>query len=102
MEGSPARGGGDPAGSLDRLGRHGRVGWIVLQRPVGGALEILELTRVQRPEKGRKPKATEQERCRDEPGERRHERPSQERRVALRVTRIEDVDMTMAAISGVT
>ena len=75
---------------------------FVFQRPIRGAFQILELTGAERPEKGEKADPAEQECRRHKPGKRRHDRPPPARRAALTVTRIEDVDMTMAAISGVT
>lgn len=75
---------------------------IVLERPIGRALEILELARTERPQKGEQSKAPKKKRSRDEPGERRHDFRIPASRVAFSVTRIDDVDITMAAISGVT
>ena len=75
---------------------------IVLERAIGSAVKVLELTRAERPQEGRKADAAEQQRHRNQPGERGHDRPLPARRAALRVTRMEEVDMTMAAISGVT
>jgi len=75
---------------------------LVLQRPIGRALQILELAGTQGPEKGHKPNSAEEQRRRDEPSQRRHDFRTQASRMAFDVTRIEDVAITIAAISGVT
>ena len=46
-----------------RLPLRGILGWIVLERPIGRAFEILELAGAQRPEKGEQPKRAEQKRA---------------------------------------
>ena len=84
------------AGALFRFRR------LVLERPIGSALQILELTGTQGPEEGRKPKPAEEERDRDEPSQGRHGFRTQASRMAFAVTRIEDVAITTAAMSGVT
>ena len=78
------------------------LGRIVLERTVGGAFEVLELAGAERPEKRGKPQPAEEQRGRHEPGERRHGGGLPASRSALAVTRIDEVDMTIAAISGVT
>ena len=77
---------------------------IVLERTVGGAFEVFELARAERPEKCNKAEYAEEQRGRPEPRERRHRGglPAKKRRNALAVTRIDEVDMTIAAINGVT
>jgi len=75
---------------------------LVLERAIGGAIKIVELAGAERPQKRRKTDAAKQQRHRNQPSERGHDRPLPARRAALRVTRIDEVDMTMAAISGVT
>lgn len=75
---------------------------LVFEGPIGRALQILELTGTQGPEEGHKPKAAEQQRRRDEPSQSRHGFRTQASRMALDVTRIDDVAITTAAINGVT
>ena len=75
---------------------------LVLEGPIGRALQILELAGTQGPEKGHKPNSAEEQRRRDEPSQRRHDFRTQASRMAFDVTRIEDVAITIAAISGVT
>lgn len=75
---------------------------IVLERAIGSAFEILELARVERPEKGEQAKRAKEQRRWDEPGERGHDFGPPASRAAFSVTRIDEVDITIAAISGVT
>jgi len=75
---------------------------LVFQGTIGCPLQILELAGAQGPEKSEKADRAQKQRRRNEPGERRHESLPPASRAALSVTRIEEVDMTMAAISGVT
>ena len=75
---------------------------LVLERPIGRALQILELAGAQGPEEGHKPKTAKKQRRRDKPGQGRHGFRTQASRMALAVTRIDDVAITTAAISGVT
>ena len=75
---------------------------LVLERAIGRALQILELAGPQGPEEGHKPKTAEKE-CRwDEPSQGRHGFLTQASRMAFDATRIDDVAITTAAISGVT
>jgi len=89
----------DLAAELEWLLRFRR---LVLQRPIGRAFQILELAGPQGPEEGHKPKSAKQKRRRDEPGQSRHGFRTKASRMAFAVTRIEDVAITTAAISGVT
>ena len=69
------------------------------------ALEIIELTAAQRPEKRGEPQQAEEQCDRDKPGQRRHVRApvwNPDSRIAFAVTRIDDVDMASAATRGVT
>ena len=75
---------------------------FVLQGPIGCPLQILELAGAQGPEKSEKADPAQKQGRRNEPGERRHDSLPPASRAALSVTRIEEVDMTIAAISGVT
>src|SRR6476660_9519170 len=75
---------------------------IILQCPISGAFQIIELAGAERPEKGEKADRAEQECRRHEPGKRGHDFRTPASRAALSVTRIDEVDITMAAISGVT
>lgn len=88
-----------------RLGRTARRGRFVLKSPIGRAFQILILAGFERPKEGRKPHAAQEERRRNEPDKRRHSDNSSfavRRRKAFTVTMMEEVDMAMAAMSGVT
>src|SRR5271165_3392460 len=77
---------------------------VVADRPPGGAVEIVELAVLERPEESRKAEAAERERHRHEIDEHVH-RPTPfawRARNALSVTRIDEPDIASAAISGVT
>ena len=79
---------------------------LIVERAPAGSLEILELAAPQRPEKGREPETAETKGHRNEPCERDHGftsfhkllRPS---RNAFAVTASDEVDMAIAAMSGV-
>jgi hypothetical protein len=77
-------------------------GWIVFKGAIGRAFEIVELARAERPQERCETEPAESKGRRHEPSKRRHGRTLPARRAALATTRIDDVDMTMAAISGVT
>ena len=80
---------------------------VVVQRPPGGAVEIIELPVPERPEKAEQAEAAEQKGGGDQVDERGHgvlprvQRPRCTRS-ALPVTASDDADITTAAISGVT
>ncbi len=75
---------------------------IVFQRAIGCAFQVFELAGAQRPQEGDKAKPAKKERRRYQPCECSHDFRTPASRVAFSVTRIDDVDITMAAISGVT
>ena len=75
---------------------------IVFQSPISCAFQVFELAGAQRPQEGDKAKPAKKERRRYQPCECSHDFRTPASRVAFSVTRIDDVDITMAAISGVT
>lgn len=83
----------------------GRLVRVILQDAIGGSVKILELTGLQRPQERRKPQQAEEQRDRDEPGEGGHgfSLASLLRSLsAFAVTKIDEVDIAIAATSGVT
>ena len=78
------------------------AGRLVLERAIGGAFEIVELAGAERPHEGAQTNSTQQQCNRHKPGESGHVRGFPARRSAFAVTRIDELDMTIAAISGVT
>lgn len=81
-----------------------RGGFLVLKRTPGSAVEILELVRLQRPEERGEAESAEGEGCGDEPGQGRHDHTFtrfDRSRTALAVTAMDELDMAIAAISGV-
>src|SRR4051812_42881491 len=82
-----------PSGPEKRLTVLASSGLVVLQGAPAGALQVLELAAVERPQEGRQPDQAEQQRARDQPGERRHRASSRRMalsRTALAVTAIEE------------
>ena len=80
--------------------------WLIVPEDApAGALEVFELSAVERPKERREAKQAEKQRARNEPDQRRH-RPSSRcilfSRTALAVTATEEADMAIAAKSGVT
>lgn len=75
---------------------------LVFKRTIGGTVEIIELPRTQRPQERNETERAKNERGGDKPSKCRHDRPHPAKREALSVTRIDELDMTMAAMSGVT
>ncbi len=80
---------------------------LVEEDALGRPVEVLVLARAQRPEERREPEAAERERDRDEDDQRAHPptrspAPRRARRSALRVTTIDEADIAIAAMSGVT
>lgn len=78
---------------------------IVVENAVRGAFQIVELARFQRPKERRKPRASHEQRRGNEPSERRHGFNLSfivRSLNAFAVTRIDDVDMAIAATRGVT
>lgn len=73
----------------------------ILQDPNRRALKILELPGPQRPEKGDQPARSEQQRNRNQDGEPVHD-AAERRRKELQTTTIDEQDIAIAAISGVT
>jgi len=89
-------------GARRRVRSRAIVQGLILEGPIGCPLQILELAGAQGPEESEKADRAQKQGRRNEPGERRHDPLPLARRAALSVTRIEEVDMTIAAISGVT
>ncbi len=87
-----------------RSGSRGRgvVGIVVEQDSVGGAVQVVELARPQRPQKGPQPEDSEKEGDGNEKEEIVQRSLPRDSRKALTITAIDDVDMATAAISGVT
>ena len=82
----------------------GRTCLVILQGAPCGAVEILELVRVQCPEEGCESEPAEEKRNWDKPGESCHLHTFRRfdlRRTALAVTAIEELDIAIAAMSGV-
>lgn len=82
----------------------GTAGFLILQCTPGRTVEVLELVRLQRPKKRGEPQAAKRQRRGDEPSQRCHDltfRRFDLSRTALAVTAMEELDMAMAAISGV-
>lgn len=81
---------------------------IVHDGAPGGAVEVVELAGMERPEKGRERERSQSEGGRNEPGERAHVWKASARqglvvnRRAFSVTAMDDVDMAIAATRGVT
>lgn len=78
---------------------------FVIEGPPAGTFEILVLTIFEGPQERREAEAAKSQRCRDEPGECGHDRGSRfscASLSALAVTAIEDADIAIAAMSGVT
>lgn len=81
-----------------------RADLVILQRAPCGTIQILELIGVQRPQEGRKTKPSEEERNRNKPGKGCHLHTFRRfdlRRTAFAVTAMDELDMAIAAISGV-
>ena len=79
------------------------VFFLVKQNTARRAVEIFVLARSQRPEKGAEPEKPEEQCDRNEIDEHGHDgRTPRWSRKALAMTRIEELDMAIAAISGVT
>lgn len=81
------------------------IGRIVFESAIGRAFEILELPGFERPYETRKPQAAKKQSGRDQPEKRGHAVSSSLAvlsRIAFSVTRIDDVDIAMAATRGVT
>src|SRR5260221_11372761 len=74
---------------------------VVVEDALGGAIEVVELARAQRPEEGQQADQAEAERQRDEKEKDAHRRDPP-KRSALPITSSEEPDMAMAAISGLT
>lgn len=76
---------------------------VVEQDAVSGAVEILELARPQRPQEGAEPYRSEQERGWNKEQKTVHDMVlARPRRKALPITTMDELDMAMAATSGVT
>lgn len=77
--------------------------WLIAiyQDAFGRAVQIIKLSASKRPDKRRQPAQAKQQRDRDKEGNAAH-RAHLFNRSALATTMIEDVDMEIAAISGVT
>src|SRR6266581_1716730 len=73
---------------------------VVDQNSLGGAVEILELTRPQRPQESGEPKQTQEQRRRHQIDQHGHDDANLRRR-AFRVTSNDDEDIATAAINGV-
>ena len=103
--------GGTPARSQASLRRvqglaHVFAPWLIVPEDApAGALEVFELSAVERPKERREAKQAQKQRARNEPDQRRHH-PSSRcilfSRTALAVTATEEADMAIAAKSGVT
>ena len=83
------------------------VGWrrivVVEQDAVAGAVEIVELAGLQRPQEGGQAEQAQHQGQRDQPDAGRPSaRAARFRRSALTMTRSDEVDMAIAATSGVT
>ena len=88
-----------------RTGKSTLAWFLVIEGSPGGTIQVLELSGAQGPDKGDKAGTSQGERGRNEPGEGGHVRSSSfavRSRTALRVTAMEEPDMAMAAIKGVT
>jgi len=75
---------------------------VVIEDALGGAVEIVELAGAHRPKEGAKPGQAEEQRRRYEDEEAVHGVRARPSRIALAITISDDVDMAMAARSGVT
>src|SRR5690606_36370178 len=97
-----------PAGGLRHLARlpGPRLRRLLVEQDaVRGPLQVVELTRAQRPEESGQPEQAEEEGDRDQIDQHVHaaSHPFVRRsRSALTVTAMDDADITAAAISGVT
>lgn len=101
------------------MGWQGTVSRVGQKHPFGGAVEVFQLTAVHRPEEGDQPDDAHSQRDGDKPDEVTHVASATdhagtlfgvgrlagrtpERRKALATTRMEEVDIATAAMSGVT
>jgi len=77
------------------------LGLIIDEDALAGAFQVVELTTRQRPHESSQAAETEQQRDRDQDADAAH-RAHRVSRSALATTMIDDVDIAIAAISGVT
>src|SRR5262249_37126878 len=75
---------------------------VVEEDPVGGTVEIVELARFECPEKGAETDETQAESDGNQHQEDGHTILARLSRKALRITTIDELDMAIAATSGVT